>query len=963
MRKTWKKLLAYGVAGALAITSLSAGSVNGTGNEAEAAEVGSSITGSSTNDVVTPDNPAPFRDLTSDEIIEEMGIGWNLGNTMDGWTEGYVPGETAWQKVKTTKSLIKAVHDMGFNTIRIPVTWGSYINEDYSVYEAWMSRVQDIVDYCISENMYVMINVHHDGANNTTLNADGSNRDEVKSTHGWLDINGTDEEFAAVREKFNGLWKTIAERFKNYDEHLIFASMNEIYDSANEQYGNLGWSDDATAVNQELERINALNQDFVDTVRATGSNNAKRWLDVPTKNTQIKTLIEDRFNFVVPTDEAGRIMVEAHDYDGFSANSMRPGLSNSWANQFKKLKEQYVDNGIPVVIGEYGFPGNMDRPYKYEGVAYLLQEYKITGVIWDNNGFEGTGDNYGLIDRSTETSKFKDITDATMRGFYYDTDSSQVVKDTTVTALDSFTVSTDSVELEAGESTEVTVSDRLPEESNDVVLWKSDDAEIASVSNGKITGRAVGTTTITAFSQSGTVEKTITVTVNPQTLETASTGIQTDYDSYEIEYEGAAFLNGSALPAGNGAYVTYKSSDESVVSVSAMGKVVSLASEDATATITATTSDGISKEIQISVVEPKVPEVFDVQLALHVQYNDDEHQYFGSEIATDVLRVTSDGLYTLKFDCATDLSESATSKGVTTLNNVGAIYIKDWDVTKGNKKKSPNIPGKIRYESIKMNGTELLKAPTLNQDVLKSGIFDTGNPFNVWDGSVDCNGVSVKSNKENTASWLEFDTVAEPTVLEVTFALSGFTGDATEYTTPPVETASPSPAPATPTTPAATVVPTDEPSAEPTLAKGTVQKVSGVKYKVTNAKNKTVDYQVGKKNATKATVPATVKLTAGGEKVSYKVTGIAKNAFKGNKKLTSVTIGKNVTTIKANAFNGCKKLKKIAVKTTKLRSVGKNALKGVNAKCKITVPKKKKAAYTKLFKNKGQKKSVKVVKA
>ncbi|MCM1307238.1 MAG: glycoside hydrolase family 5 protein, partial [Butyrivibrio sp.] len=106
-----------------------------------------------------------FRSLTGSELTEEMGMGWNLGNTMDGHT-GFTPNETLWQNVRTTKAFIKSVHDSGFNTVRIPVTWGTMIDDgdNYSIDEKWISRVQDIVDYAIEQDMYVIINLHHDGA-------------------------------------------------------------------------------------------------------------------------------------------------------------------------------------------------------------------------------------------------------------------------------------------------------------------------------------------------------------------------------------------------------------------------------------------------------------------------------------------------------------------------------------------------------------------------------------------------------------------------------------------------------------------------------------------------------------------------------------------------------------------------------------------------------------------------------
>ncbi len=109
-------------------------------------------------------NPKSFRILNKKEVISEMGAGINLGNTMDGGLSN--PSETSWQAYKTTKAYIKALHDAGYNTVRVPVTWNGYINADYSIKEEWIKRVQEIIDYCVEQDMYCIINIHHDGAAN-----------------------------------------------------------------------------------------------------------------------------------------------------------------------------------------------------------------------------------------------------------------------------------------------------------------------------------------------------------------------------------------------------------------------------------------------------------------------------------------------------------------------------------------------------------------------------------------------------------------------------------------------------------------------------------------------------------------------------------------------------------------------------------------------------------------------------
>ena len=224
MRKTFKKLMTFALSAAMAVTGVSGTSF---ASAATKTNEGGAVMASSTNEVETPDNPSPYTDLSAGEIISEMGTGWNLGNTLEGH-QNYAVGETVWQNAKTTKAFVKYVHDAGFNTIRIPVTWGNMINADYSINEEWMNRVQDVVDYATAENMYVVLNIHHDGTDNNS-DYKGTYGDE-KYSHGWLDITSDDETvWSGVKTKFAGVWKTIAERFKNYDEHLILESMNEVY--------------------------------------------------------------------------------------------------------------------------------------------------------------------------------------------------------------------------------------------------------------------------------------------------------------------------------------------------------------------------------------------------------------------------------------------------------------------------------------------------------------------------------------------------------------------------------------------------------------------------------------------------------------------------------------------------------------------------------------------------------------
>ncbi len=858
MRKTWKKLTVYAIVVAMLLASLPA--------------VPQKVQAASTADITTPENPAYFTDLTSEEIIKEMGMGINLGNTLEGHSN-YMPGETMWNSVITNKGIVKCMHDLGFNTLRVPVTWGHMINEDYSIDEMWMGRVQDVVDYAIAENMYVILNIHHDGA---------------PDTGGWLNIGGTEEEFAVVKEKFDGVWKTIAERFKNYDEHLIFESMNEVYEEG------YGWTEDVDIINRELGRMNALNQSFVDTVRATGSNNAKRWLSVPTKNTQIPTMIEDKYNFAVPTDSMKRVMVAGHDYNGWNPNSLDDTVYGTWAYEFKKLKEKYVDNGIPVVIGEYGSLNGTVSMNLCQGVSYLLKKNHLIGCLWDVDSVDC------LIDRVNKTTRYKELTDALMRGYFDAKEESEVAYgyEAQIQALTAFDVSETEVSMEVNSKKEVTVSNCAPEENNDVILWKSDTPEVASVYNGLITARAVGTATITAFAQSGEFLKEISVTVTPKTLETPSTGITTDADSYTVEQGKGSFINGMAEPAGNQAGVTYSSADESIAAVSTMGRIVGV--KCGITTITATTTDGVTKEIPVEVIEQKVSDSLDSTLAIHVLYNDSKLGYMATEIGSGMARATGDGKYTVSFDCATDLSEEAIAAGVASLDKFGSLYIRDYDVTMGTKRQSTTKEGKIVYHSLKVNDIELLTADTIEYDAVKDGIIDTGNPLNVWDGSIISTGLV-----EDKKNWcLSFETIENPTKIEVTFSLIGFTPKAPQETVQPTQQPQQTDInqPSGTTTPPA-IIPSENPVGTPVPEKTnevTLLKAKSKKVIVKKGKEKKIVFTVNTENGAK---PAAKKIKASVSKkkvikikkiqvAKKRVTVSVKGLKKGKKTVLKLSCGK-----------------------------------------------------------------------
>ncbi|MGN0432160.1 MAG: cellulase family glycosylhydrolase [Lachnospiraceae bacterium] len=697
----------------------------------------------------------PFRELTAQEMVSEMGNGWNLGNTMDGHT-GFTPSETLWQNVETTQGLIKEIHDMGFNTIRIPVTWGTMIDDEngYAIDEQWMSRVQDIVDYAVNMNMYVIINIHHDGAEQT----------------GWLRIAAEDLE--PVKEKYEAVWRHIAERFKDYDEHLIFESMNEVTGDG--------------VVAKDTAIINEFNQIFVDTVRATGSNNAVRWLSVPGRYTNIVNTTNPDNGFKLPQDSVeNRLFVAVHYYD-WQFGLLETTQTTTFVEQrvdalideFWLLEEAFTSKGIPVILGEYGAinKGNTaERAYHLEIVTRLCQQIGIVPCYWDQGWYDlsMTPDfSFTLVDRETYEKVYPEIIDGIMRGLYLT--GSEDLKDITTSPAINSIPSLGTVDgtylLHMGEVVDVVLEDVDKNAYNDIVLWRSADETVATVNieagnldqwEANIHATGIGNTVITAYTQSGSALLEIPIEVQAARTTNPCTEITVEQDSYIMTAGQSLFMNAGMAPADTDAYLTYRSSDPEVVTVSKLGKLVAL--QGGSAYIIITSSDGLTKVVPVTVEEAEA--CAEIDLALNVYYNDNNLNYFSNECGS-AISVSEDGQYTLEFDCGKDLSSNAITAGVTGLNNLTAIYIKDDSVTKGKTKKSPLISCDIFYDSVIVDGVEFDVIMTEPKSAIKaSGILDTNDPINSWDGSV-IEEVTVNNHV------LNFVGLENPQHVKVTFTIS-----------------------------------------------------------------------------------------------------------------------------------------------------------------------------------------------
>lgn len=345
-------------------------------------------------DISKPTTPtASTGDFRSaNEIVSEINVGWNLGNTLDSYNTSKtgLATETGWGNPKTTKEMIQSVKNAGFNAIRIPITWGEHMNGD-TIDSEWLERAAEIVDYAYNEGMFVIINMHHDD---------------------YIWFEPTDSEYSADSAKLKAIWGQIAARFADYGDRLLFEGMNEprTVGSTDEWMG-------GTAPERAV--INKYEQDFVDTVRKSGGNNAERSLIITSYAASAETsAIND---VVVPNN--GNIIVSIHYYapwqfsDGTSTVFDEAGKSELDA-KFAELKKKFADKGTPVIIGEFGCVNAAPENVRTEYYNYYIKSAMSQGIkcfIWDNG--ISTGDqSFGIFNRSSlswNEAILKAITDAT----------------------------------------------------------------------------------------------------------------------------------------------------------------------------------------------------------------------------------------------------------------------------------------------------------------------------------------------------------------------------------------------------------------------------------------------------------------------------------------------------------------------------------------------------------------------
>lgn len=343
-----------------------------------------------------------MRKISAIELVKEMKLGWNLGNTMDSVNDHIEKNskpeawETAWGNPVTSEALIEKIITEGFNVIRYPVSWRNHIGggPEYLIDKAWMDRVQELVDWAYKRGAFVVLNIHHEG---------------------WHDPYYTNQEAAAA--KLSKVWSQIAKRFEQYDEHLIFEGMNEPRKCGTA----LEW----TGGDQEgWDVVNYLNKVFVDTIRSAGGNNPDRSLMIPGYAANCREGIR---NLKVPSGD-DKIIASLHSYDPFDF-ALNPRGRGLWNNEtavidqiVREVKELFIDKGIPAILGEFGAgykPVEGNEQSRADWTKYFLEKARAIGmpcVWWDNGHFAGGGEPLGLIDRITLEWKYPLIVEVLKEG-------------------------------------------------------------------------------------------------------------------------------------------------------------------------------------------------------------------------------------------------------------------------------------------------------------------------------------------------------------------------------------------------------------------------------------------------------------------------------------------------------------------------------------------------------------------
>jgi len=410
------------------------------------------------------------------DVARQITVGWNIGNSLEA-----TGGETAWGNPALTQQLINGVKAAGFNAVRIPCAWDSHANQaTLDIDPAWLARVKQVVDYAIGNGMYVVLNIHWDG--------------------GWLEEHPVFAQQVAVNQKQRAYWTQIANQFKTYNERLLFAGTNEVH------------ADFGTPTAENITVQESYNQTFVTAVRATGGNNASRTLVVQTYSTNMWHGLSF---FTPPVDTvANRLIVETHYYDPYDFTLNPSGSCLSWGapfpiqsactwayesyvtDLFGQVRAKWVDQGIPVIIGEYGVATRPNlnlasRQYWLEYINRTAADNGIKTFYWDNGASPAQANGFAVVDRNTGAVVDQGALESILRGAGIGNPNVQYTLTTTVNGSGSVSRSPTGTTFAGGTSVTLTAS---PGVGQDFAGWTGG---IGGVTN-PVTIKILGNTTVAA---------------------------------------------------------------------------------------------------------------------------------------------------------------------------------------------------------------------------------------------------------------------------------------------------------------------------------------------------------------------------------------------------------------------------------------------------------------------------------
>ncbi len=377
------KVMSMLTAVVIALTSLTTGCSNGDTSD----QSGSLSSGESADSGQTVISDAEGNDLTSLEVIRLMGNGINLGNTLEAYNHGsYIAGgdplyfEMGWGQPMTTAEMIKGMKDAGFDTLRIPVAWTNgmnYESGDYTIDERLMSRVEEVVNFALDADMYVIVNDHWDGS--------------------WWGMFGSADESVRAKglEMYKSMWTQIGNRFKDYSYKLIFESANEeLGDRLNDS--DVTGSKGVLTKDECYETTNMINSEFVKLIRSLGGNNSDRFLLIAGYNTDITHTCDERYKMPEDTAE-NKLLLSVHyytpwDYCGTDGvNSWGSPSDYDEQNGLFKDLSKFSEQGYGVVIGEYAVMGTkdtkLDRDKFYNNLLDNCDLYDFCPLLWDCSDF------------------------------------------------------------------------------------------------------------------------------------------------------------------------------------------------------------------------------------------------------------------------------------------------------------------------------------------------------------------------------------------------------------------------------------------------------------------------------------------------------------------------------------------------------------------------------------------------